>query len=209
MDDRYKQIKKENEDIVKYLGDSYQNIANIYMKKARGFGAKNIDTEVKIKSVLEEIRSFDEDHRVYSEAIPNENDFINEKMKNISKRSSSKEKVSSIIAGTILIVVLVVWIAVGQYLGRTVHLDEPKDVTAFVMSPTSVKVTWKDVQLAKQYEIYYVTPSNQEKATRTISATEYVFNDLTERGTYKFFVRCAADKNFGSSDYVIVDVTLE
>lgn len=206
MADRYREIIKENDEIVKYLSDSYQNIATIYVKKARGFGVKSIDTEVKIKETLVEIRDFDEKGTPYAIAIPNETTFINERMKSISKKSPNKEKITSIIAGTILIVVMLAWIIGGQILARTVHLEEPKDVIAIQTSNTNIEVSWRDVQLATHYDIYMVTPSGKELATRTISSTKYVFDCIDEPGIYKVYVRCAANKNFGCSEWVIEEV---
>ena len=49
---RYKQLKKENDQLLNTLGDSYQRVATIYIKKARGFAVKNEDTEVKVRDTL-------------------------------------------------------------------------------------------------------------------------------------------------------------
>ena len=49
---RYQELKKENDQLLNTLGDSYQRLATIYIKKARGFAVKNEDTEVKIRDTL-------------------------------------------------------------------------------------------------------------------------------------------------------------
>ena len=53
-------IIKENNEAISYLSDSYQRIVLAYTKKARGFGVKSLDTEVKIKKVIDEVTRFDQ-----------------------------------------------------------------------------------------------------------------------------------------------------
>ena len=37
---RYQELKKENNELLITLGDSYQRLADIYIKKARGFATR-------------------------------------------------------------------------------------------------------------------------------------------------------------------------
>ena len=90
---RYKELIKENNEAISYLSDSYQRIVLAYTKKARGFGVKSLDTEVRIKKVIEEVTEFDQKNIDVNVAIPNMTDFIEERVKLISKAPSLKFKV--------------------------------------------------------------------------------------------------------------------
>ena len=90
---RYKELIKENNLAISYLSESYQRIVLAYTKKARGFGVKSLDTEVKIKKVIEEVTSYDEKNIDVNIAIPNMTDFIEERIKLISKAPSMKFKI--------------------------------------------------------------------------------------------------------------------
>ena len=58
---RYQELKKENDQLLNSLGDSYLRLATIYIKKARGFAVKNEDTEVKIRDTLYILKKYSDD----------------------------------------------------------------------------------------------------------------------------------------------------
>ena len=66
------EITKENDQLLNSLGDSYQRLATIYIKKARGYAVRNEDTEVKIRDTLFILKKHSDDGAICSIAIPNE-----------------------------------------------------------------------------------------------------------------------------------------
>ena len=52
--ERYKELIKENNNVLNALSDDYRKVGYNYVKKARGYAVKSLDTEIRIKEVLEE-----------------------------------------------------------------------------------------------------------------------------------------------------------
>lgn len=135
MDDkqRYKELIKENNIELSYLNDSYQKIANVFVKKARGYGVKSLDTEVKIKEVLKELSSYNEKNIDVNLAIPNMTTYIEENMKTISKAPSNKDRIKEIIAVSIFILVIIGYFVVNAMLKKKVPLEAPSDAIVEVL----------------------------------------------------------------------------
>ena len=53
--ERYKELIKENNNVLNALSDDYRKVGYNYVKKARGYAVKSLDTEIRIKEVLEEL----------------------------------------------------------------------------------------------------------------------------------------------------------
>lgn len=143
---RYKELIKENNEAISYLGDSYKNIANIFAKKARGFGVKSLDTEVKIRDVIRELVEFDEKNINVNIAIPNLTEYVESKMKVISKAPSKKDRIKEIIAVSIFLLVIAGYFVVNNMLKKKVPLDPPQDITATVISSNNQEyfyLEWK------------------------------------------------------------------
>ena len=55
--ERYKELIKENNNVLNALSDDYRKVGYNYVKKARGYAVKSLDTEIRIKKVLEELKN--------------------------------------------------------------------------------------------------------------------------------------------------------
>lgn len=131
---RYKELIKENNEAISYLGDSYKNIAQIFAKKARGFGVKGLDTEVKIKEVISELTDYDSKRILVNIAIPNLTEYIESKMKSISKAPSKKDRIKEIIAVSIFLLVIAGYFVINHLINKKIPLDPPQDVTCTLIS---------------------------------------------------------------------------
>ena len=153
---RYKELIKENNLAISYLSESYQRIVLAYTKKARGFGVKSLDTEVKIKKVIEEVTSYDEKNIDVNIAIPNMTDFIEERIKLISKAPSMKFKIKEIVAITLLIAGIVAYFIIDKACSKDIRLGEPINVVVTVNESTNCfYLTWQNNEMAKSgYNIY-------------------------------------------------------
>lgn len=152
---RYKELIKENNQAISYLNDSYQNIANIFAKKARGYGIKGLDTEVKIKEVIKEISSYNDKGIETNIAIPNITLYIEDKMKSISKAPSNKDRIKEIIAVSIFLLVIAGYFVVNFMINKKLPLDPPADITASLMTNSSTNqeyfyLEWKYNNLATE-----------------------------------------------------------
>jgi hypothetical protein len=208
MDSRYIQLKKENNQICSYLGDSYKNIADIYIKKARGYASKSVDTEIKIKEVLEELKGFDDASIPQSVSIPNISNFIENRISKLSKKYRDLEQIKGIIAVVILIAVCIAWVAVGNYFSRTVYLDEPTNFAVSVVNDNKVTLTWDTVELAEEYVIYYKDSTGKMSATRTISTNTYTF-ELEYNKTYTFYLYAKETSSIAASNTISITYELK
>lgn len=170
---RYKQIIKENNELLNALGDSYRRIAYNYTKKARGYGVKNIDTEVKIKAVLEELTSYEEQRLEANIVIPNMTEYIESHIKELSKAPNISIKIKEIIAVGILLLCLVGYFVLNAYFNRKRPLGVPSDTVVKVVEVADKNyfcLMWEENPLASEgYTIkVYKEDGSMEPYTKII-----------------------------------------
>ncbi len=202
MSNRYQQLKKENDLLLSYLGDSYQHLATIYVKKARGYAVPSEDTEIKIKLVLTELTKYDEEGIHITQVIPSETEYIEKNIRLLSKKYKDPDRIKGIIWVCIIIIASIAWIAIGKYFAQSVSYDSPKEfhIARVVEKNDKLEITlkWREVANANSYVVYYETDNNKS-AERTVDTTEYTFT--IEKGkTYTFYVYTKNNSVFGSSD---------
>lgn len=148
---RYKQLIKENNDMLNKLGDSFRRIAYNYTKKARGYGVKGIDTEVKIKAVLEELTTYDENHLDANIIIPNMTEYIESHIKQLSKAPNISIKIKEVLAVSVLILCIIGYFVLNSYLNRKRPLGVPTDAIVEVDSTSDYfRLIWEENPLASE-----------------------------------------------------------
>lgn len=148
---RYKQLIKENNDMLNKLGDSFRRIAYNYTKKARGYGVKGIDTEVKIKAVLEELTTYDENHLDANIIIPNMTEYIESHIKQLSKAPNISIKIKEVLAVSALILCIIGYFVLNSYLNRKRPLGVPTDAIVEVDSTSDYfRLIWEENPLASE-----------------------------------------------------------
>ena len=203
---RYQELKKENDQLINNLGDSYLRIANIYVKKARGYAVKNEDTEVKIRDTLYILKKFSDDGALCNVVIKNEFEFIESRIALLSKQYKDPEMIKGGIILAVLIIVCIGWVAVKKYLSRKVYYEKPTSFIVSKVEDNKVTLTWEKVALALEYSIYY-EEEGKTSATYYSEKCEYTFT-LEYGKTYTFYVYVAADDLFGKSEESSVTYTL-
>lgn len=203
---RYQELKKENNELLSVLTDSYQRIADIYVKKARGYGVRSEDTEVKIRDTLFILKKYSDEGAICSVVIKNESDFIEERVKLLSKQYKDPELVKGAIIFAVLIVLTIGWVVVGQYLSRKVYFETPTALKVSNVENNKVTITWESVLYAKEYCIYYEVDNNRS-STYYSEKCEFTFT-LEENKTYTFFVYVQENDLFGKSNEATVSYTL-
>lgn len=202
MSNRYQQLKKENNLTLSYLSDSYQQLANIYIKKARGYAIASEDTEIKIKIVLTELTKYDTEGIHISQSIPNQSEYIEKNIKLLSKKYHNPEQIKGIIWVAVLIIASIAWIAVGKYFARTVAYDAPKEfhIARTVEKNDKLEITlkWREVANASAYVVYYEVDGNKS-AERTVETTEYTFT-LSKGQSYTFYIYTKSNSVFAQSE---------
>lgn len=203
---RYQELKKENDQLLSSLGDSYLRLATIYVKKARGYAVRNEDTEVKIRDTLYILKKYSDDGALCNVIIKNEFEFIESRIALLSKQYKDPEMIKGAIILTVLIVACIGWLVVSKYLSRKVYYEKP---TAFIVSNVDgnkITLTWEKVALAQEYSIYYEV-DGKTSSTYYSEKCEYTFT-LKYGETYTFYVYVAADDVFGKSEESSVTYTL-
>ena len=152
---RYQQLKKENDQLLNSLGDSYQRLATIYIKKARGYAVKNEDTEVKVRDTLYLLKKHSDEGALCNVVIKNESEFIEERIKLLSKQYKDPDMIKGAIILAVLIVLSIGWVAVSKYLSRQVHFETPTALKVSKVENNKVTLSWNAVMYAKEYSIYY------------------------------------------------------
>lgn len=159
---RYKQLIKENNEMLNQLSDSYRRIAYNYTKKARGYGVKGIDTEVKVKAVLEELTTYDEKHLDANIIIPNMTTYIESHVKLLSKAPNISIKIKEVLAVGILILCIVGYFVLNSYLNRKRPLGVPTDAYIEIDATNAYfRLIWEENPLASEgYTIVIYTKEN-------------------------------------------------
>lgn len=213
--ERYKELIKENNETIQYLSNSYQSIANTYIKKARGYAIKSLDTEVKIKKVLEELSSFDEKHIDVHLAIPNMSIYIENHVHKLSKAIHNKYKVKEIIAVTIFLLCIIGYFIANVWLNKKVPQPSPTNVNIAVMANQNncFYLTWDHNEFATNgyYIIIYeddekVKEVDVKKQVDTNTNKQYFKTDIVYKDgkRYKFENRTEATNEYKASDIITI-----
>lgn len=209
---RYKQLIKENNQTMTYLSDSYQRIANNYIKKARGYGVKSIDTEVKIKVVLEELSSYDQKNIDANIAIPNMTNYIEQHIQELSKAPNISFKIKEIVAVGIIIILIAGYYVINCQFNKKKPLAAPQDVVISVIGENQhFYLEWTHNPLAQNG--YKVTIRNKEtnEVIKTISIAKRVIDEKRQECNltdiiynpdiiYVFEIKTQETQNYGESE---------
>lgn len=198
-DHRYLELKKENNENINKLTQDYQNVINIYCKKARDYGIKSEDTEIKIREVIKEVLNYSNAGLPIIEVIPIPDRFIGEKLQLISKRNDHG-KVKNIILTTIVVIFFVSWILVGFYMKRPHYLEEPQNLRVVKVSQNRIEILWDSVEYANNGYFLYWKKGEQDELEISIESGENKYIMSIEPGSiYTFSVKAKATDIFGES----------
>ena len=206
INERIQELKKENNQLLNSLGDSYLRLADIYVKKARGYGVRNEDTEVKIRDTLFILKKYSDEGALCNVVIKNESEFIEGRVKLLSKQYKDPDMLKGAIILGVLVVLAIGWVVVGKYLSRKVYFDKPTNFVVSNVEDNKVTLTWGNVLYAKEYSIYYKVDNNSSSTYYT-EKCEYTFT-LEKGKTYTFYLYVDANDLFGKSEEVSVTYTL-
>lgn len=205
-DNRYKELKKENNQKLETLTDTYKHIAHTYMLKARGYAENSLDTEARIKDVLDELVDFCEKGLPAPMAIPNMSEYIESKVVLLAKKSNKKEKVKSIIWTTVFAAFILSIIAFGLWLRSGNKLEKPQNIS-HTISGNSIIISWDVEKYASEgYTIYH----NNSKEEITVEQPEtgervsYTFEGLDTTKEYIFYIYANQVTNTTNESAIII-----
>lgn len=199
-DNRYQELKNENNEILSHLGPTYQNIANIYIKKARGYATKTIDTELKIQDVLKKLEDYDFRNVSISSVIPSDTVFIEDNVSKLSKELKDPNRYKTIIWLVVIALVIIAWFVLSIWMKSDTSNLSPTNVTYELISPTKIKIKWDENKLATEgYYVWYVDSNNVKKGKYETINTEFIFT-IEEGKSYTFYVQTIKTEYLAESD---------
>ena len=208
-DNRYIELKKENDNTLSHLSPSYNRIGNIYVKKARGYAVKSVDTELKIKDVLTRLEDYDIRNVQYNIAISNETDFVESNIKLLSKQLKDPNRIKSIIGVSIIVLAIIVWVVISIWMRRETPNQTPQNVKCEEISSTSIKVSWDNNQYASEgFYVMCVSEDGQKYGYYHTIENTYTFMNLDTNKTYTFYVKTVETEFFGESDDAVITFKL-
>ena len=208
--ERYKQLKIENDEKMATLVDSYHFIANNYVLKARGYAEKNLDTEARIKDVLDELVGFCERGLPAPIAIPNTNEYIKEKISLLANRNDKGEKVKGIIWTTLFFCFIGACVLLGLFFRTDNYLDDPTNISYQITEEGKFELSWDKIRSAsfgyyvyyqegeEKKEIYVLQPL-EEKETRV-----YCIIDIDITKEYTFYIYADDVTKGEQEDFVVI-----
>lgn len=204
-DNRYIELKKENDETLKHLSHAYNHIGNIYIKKARGYAVKSLDTELKIQDVLSKLEDFDMRNVQYNIAIPDETIFVEGNIKDLSKQIKNPDRWKTIIALSIIVLAIIAWVVISVWMRQETPNQEPQNFICEKVSETAIKVSWDKGPYASEGYLVMVESNDGKKLGyyHTLE-TSYIFLELDTTKTHTFYVKTVETELFGESPDAIV-----
>ena len=192
--ERYRQLKKENDEKVATFIDAYHFIAHTYLLKARGYAEATLDTEARIKDVLDELQDFCDKGMLAPMAIPNTTEYIEGKVKMLTKKSEKGKKVKTIIWNVAFFSFIASVVIFGLILRSKNVLTKPSNISHAIVE-NEIHLSWDRVPDAESgYTIYYIDERGIESEHIEVSQVSieqervvYIYNLDTQK-EYTFYI---------------------
>lgn len=211
MDDkqRYRELKKENDDKLATLIDSYHFIGHNYVLKARGYAENSLDTEARIKDVLDELVDFCEKGMPAPMAIPNTTEYIEGKVSLLAKKKGSKEKAKNIVWTILLISFFASFIIIGLYFRQGNYLEKPSNIS-HTINGEEITLTWDRVSAASYgYSVYYIENGVESthmmvEQTQDLETNPIYKCKIDPLKEYKFYIYCNDVTQGENENFVVI-----
>lgn len=199
-DARYSEIKKENDLLVSHLTGNYKRIADIYIKKARGYAVKNVDTELKIQDALKELEEKNFRKVPYNTFISDETKFINGQIEKLSKQVKDPDRIKTIIGVSLIAIFIIGWGVINFWMRQKSSIPQVQNVQYELVSSSKLKLTWNESDFAVNGYIIWSEDLNGEivQGKYNVKECNYVFK-IEEDKAYKFFVQVKDSDYYKSS----------
>lgn len=189
-DSRYLEIKKENDTLISHLTGSYQKIAIIYIKKARGYASKTIDTEMKIQDTLKVLEDYDIRKVGYHSAISDETTFIEGNIAKLSKQTKDPDRMKTIISLSLIVIFIIAWVVISIWMRQDTKAYPPQNVVCEIEEENQIKVSWDKSNFASNGYYVWVEDlnGNIKEGKYNVMEEQYIFTlDITQ--SYMFCVQ--------------------
>ena len=203
-DERYKNLRQENSQLLEQLSPSYKMLANTYIKKARGYATKTIDTEQKINDVLLELKNYDEQNLQKALAIPSDTVYIEGKIELLSKEFKDPNRWKTIIWLTVIGICFLAWFVISIWMRQDTKNQTPSNLKYEIVDTEHIQITWDGINLATEgYYVWMIDENGKKYGNYEVSDTTYIFKvDLTKE--YTFYVKTRATDYLAESNEAVV-----
>lgn len=204
-DTRYNDLKKENNNIVTTLTGDYQRIANIYIKKARGYAIANLDTEMKINDCLKSLEEYMYKGVNYHSVILSDTDFVESHIQLLSKEFHDPNKVKSIIGISLIVLFIIIWTVISIWMRQKTPSKAPENLRIERVSNTKVLLKWDEVDLATEgYYVWREDSSGNIFGKFHTLKLEYQF-EVKEGEKYTFYIQTKKTEYLAESKVVKIE----
>ena len=197
--ERYKELKDENNKIIETLLPMYQNIANTYIKKARGYAVRNIDTELKINDLLKKLEEYSEKNIQVDLVIPNQSKFIEENIALLSKEYKDPDRWKTVAWLIGIGIAFLAWFVISIWMRQETPNYTPTNLKYEIVDTDKIKISWDKGEFATEgYFVWMIDENGKKYGNYEVSETSYTFTvDLDK--TYTFYVKTRETEFFGES----------
>ena len=198
-DERYKELKNENNKIIETLTPSYQQLANIYIKKARGYAVRNADTELKINDLLKKLEEYSEKNLQLEIVIPNQNKFIEENIQLLSKEYKDPDRWKTVVWLVGIGICFIAWFVISIFMRQETQNYSPQNLKYEIVETDKIKITWDKGEFATEgYFVWMIDDSGVKYGNYEVSENFYIFT-IDQDKSYVFYVKTRATEFFGES----------
>ena len=152
------------------------------------------------EEVLTKLEDYDRRNVSFSIAIPNETEFIESNIKELSKQVKDQNRWKTILGLSLIGLFIIAWFVINIWMRQETPNQTPQNLKYEVISPTEVKISWDINNFATEgYYVWMVDDTNKKTGPFEISENEYIFI-VEENKTYIFYVQTIATELFGKSE---------
>lgn len=207
MNNLYKNLKKNNNLLIKETTGEYAIFLNTFVNKIRKYAIKSQATENTLKEIIQEIIAAYHQNIRFSTFIPNKEEYTNTKLEKFTKAYKQKYSIKEIIIITLCLVFLIGGMILSIILKQPVDFETPKEVKV-----EEGIFYFQEVKYAKEYIIRCTNASGHilrdiyldDEDPDVINIQKYnltTITELKEPGTYIIKVKVISNDIYQDSKW--------
>jgi len=203
-DTRYKELREENNLLLNNLSGEYYRLGNIYIKKARGYAVKSVDTELKIADCLKILEDYSYRHVDYHSVISSDTAFIEENIQKLSKELNDPNRKKTIFALSLIVLFIIVWVIISIWMRKETPNEAPKNLKLEKVSNTEVVLSWDLVEFATEgYYVWQIDDDGNIYGKYHTLKLEYTF-EIEDGKSYTFYIQTKKTELLAESSVVSI-----
>lgn len=207
MNNLYKNLKKNNNLLIKETTGEYAIFLNTFVNKIRKYAIKSQATENTLKEIIQEIIDAYHQNIRFSSFIPSKEEYINDKLEKFTKAYKPKYSIKETIIITLCSAFLIGFMVLSIILKQPVDFETPKEVKV-----EEGIFYFQEVKYAKEYIIRCTNASGHilrdiyldDEDPDIVNIQKYnltTITELKEPGTYIIKVKVLSNNIYQDSKW--------